>query len=310
MLLLDPGDVEKDAAVRAAAARLDFAIDAARDVVAREQFRRTARVLVALRVAPAFLFAVGGLRFVQIGNIVEHEAAAFAVAQHAAFAAHAFRHQDAAHADGPHHAGGVKLHELHVQQLGAGAVGERVAVAGVFPTVAGDLEGAADAAGRDDDGLGRPQNEVALLAIVAERAGDAAGIHQQAEDGALHVDFHAGVDAVILQRADHLEAGAVADVRQARIAMAAEVALQDAAVLGAVEQRAPGFQFAHAVGRFLGVQLGHAPVVQVLAAAHGVGEMDAPVVAIVHVGQRGRDAAFGHHGVRFARAAICRPRRL
>ncbi len=119
-------------------------------------------------------------------------------------------------------------------------------------------------------------------------------------DGALHVDVDALVDAVILQRADHLEAGAVADVREARIAMAAEIALQDAAVLGAIEQRAPGFQFAHAVRRFLGVQLGHAPVVEVLAAAHGVGEMDAPVVAIVHVGHGGRDAAFGHDRVGLA----------
>ena len=123
---------------------------------------------------------------------------------------------------------------------------------------------------------------------------------QQAEHGALHVHFHACVDAVILQRADHLQAGAVADVRQPRIAVAAEVALQDSAVVGAIEQRAPCFEFAHAFRRFFGVQFGHAPVVEILAAAHGVGEMDAPVVAIVHIGQCCRDAAFGHHGVRFA----------
>ncbi len=108
------------------------------------------------------------------------------------------------------------------------------------------------------------------------------------------------MDAVVLQGADHFQAGAVADVRQARIAMAAEIALQDAAVLGAVEDRAPGFQFAHARRRFLGVQLGHAPVVQVLAAAHGVGEVDAPVVAIVDVAHGRGDAAFGHDGVRLA----------
>ena len=108
------------------------------------------------------------------------------------------------------------------------------------------------------------------------------------------------MDAVILQRADHLQAGAVAHVRQPRITMAAKIALQNSAVLGAIEQRAPGFQFAHARRRFLGVQLGHAPVVQILAAAHGVGEMDAPVVAVVHVAHRRRHATLGHHGVRFA----------
>ena len=38
-------------------------------------------------------------------------------------------------------------------QLGAGVVGERVAVAGVLPAVARDLVGAADAAGRQHDRL-------------------------------------------------------------------------------------------------------------------------------------------------------------
>ena len=50
--------------------------------------------------------------------------------------------------------------------------------------------------------------------------------------------------AVVLQRADHLEARAVADVREPRIAVAAEVALQDAAVRRAIEHRAPRFELA------------------------------------------------------------------
>ena len=41
-----------------------------------------------------------------------------------------------------------------IQQLRAGVVGERVAVARVLPAVARDLERAAEAAGRHDDGLG------------------------------------------------------------------------------------------------------------------------------------------------------------
>jgi hypothetical protein len=53
-------------------------------------------------------------------------------------------------------------------------------------------------------------------------------------------------------------------------------------------------------GRFLGVQLGHAPVVDVLAAAHRVGEVHLPVVAVVDVAHRGRHAALGHDGVRLA----------
>ena len=120
------------------------------------------------------------------------------------------------------------------------------------------------------------------------------------DDRALHVHVDALMDAVILQRADHLQAGAVAHVSQPRIAVAAEVPLQDASVVGPIEHRAPGLELADAVGRFLGVQLRHPPVVHVLAAAHRVGEVDLPVVAIVDVGERRGDAALGHHGMRLA----------
>ena len=194
----------------------------------------------------------------------------------------------------------MELHELHVHQLRAGVVGERVAVAGVFPAVARDLVGAADAAGRQHDGFRAKQLEAPALALVSERADDAVAVLEQRDDRALHVHVDALMDAVILERADHLQAGAVADVGQPRIAVAAEVALEDASVLRAIEHRAPGLELADAVGRFLRVQLRHAPVVHVLAAAHGVGEMDLPVVAVVDVGQRGGDAALRHHRVRLA----------
>ncbi len=103
------------------------------------------------------------------------------------------------------------------------------------------------------------------------------------------------MDAVVLERADHLQAGAVADMRQARIAMPAEISVQDTAVFGAVEHRAPGLQLFDARRCFLGVQLGHAPVIQILPAAHGIGEVDAPVVAVVDVAHRRGHSAFGHH---------------
>ena len=116
----------------------------------------------------------------------------------------------------------------------------------------------------------------------------------------LHMDVDALVHAVVLQGADHLQSGAIADVREARIFVTAKISLQNAAVFRAIEDRAPGLEFAHPSGRFLGVQLGHPPIVDVLPAAHRVGEMDLPVVAVVHVGERGGDPAFRHHGVRFA----------
>ena len=55
--------------------------------------------------------------------------------------------------------------------------------------------------------------------------------------------------AAILQRANHLEAGAVADVAEALERVAAESALQNVAVFGAIEKRAPLLEFAHAVRR-------------------------------------------------------------
>ena len=49
------------------------------------------------------------------------------------------------------------------------------------------------------------------------------------------------------------------------------------------------------------MQLRHAPVVEVLTAAHRVGEVNLPVVAIVDVGQRRGYASFRHHRVCFAK---------
>jgi hypothetical protein len=162
------------------------------------------------------------------------------------------------------------------------------------------LKGAADAAGGQHDSAGLEQLEAAALALVTERAGDAVAILQERQDRALHVDIDALVNAMVLQGADHLETRTVADVCQARIAVTAEVALQNAPIGGAIEERAPGFQLADAIRRFARVQLRHAPAVQVLAAAHRVGEVHPPVVALVDVGERRRDAPLGHDRVRFA----------
>ncbi len=185
----------------------------------------------------------------------------------------------------------MKLNELHVLKFGSSAVREGEAVARIFPTVAGDLEGAPDAAGGQHHRFRLPEIEPALLAIVAASSGNAVPIEQQAEHRTFHVDFHPPMNAVILERAYHLQAGAVANVRQARILVSAEVSLQNPAIRSAIEKRAPCLQFAHAFRRFPGVQFGHAPVVEVLAAAHGVGEMDPPAIAIVNVGQRRRNSA-------------------
>ena len=151
------------------------------------------------------------------------------------------------------------------------------------------------------------------FAPVAERPCDSVAVFDQVGDGALveHLDASLVVaelglvlllqrDDLLLQGADDLQARAVADVRKPRVGVAAEVALADAPVLGAVEQRAIGLQLPHPVGRLLGVQLSHPPVVQELPAAHGVAEMDLPVVLLVGVTHRRGAATLGHHGVGLA----------
>ena len=52
---------------------------------------------------------------------------------------------------------------------------------------------------------------------------------------ALHVHVDATMDGMLLQGPNHLQAGAVADVRQTGVAVAAEVALEDQPFFGAIE---------------------------------------------------------------------------
>ena len=92
--------------------------------------------------------------------------------------------------------------------------------------------------------------EPAALAVVGERPGDAVAVLQQPDDRPLHVDRDALVDAVVLQRADQFQAGAVADVGEPRVLVAAEVALEDACRPWCGRRPRPSFEFADA-GRAL-----------------------------------------------------------
>ena len=104
----------------------------------------------------------------------------------------------------------------------------------------------------------------------------------------------------MLEGADHLQAGAVADVGEPGVAVAAEVALADQPVRRPVEERAPVLELHDPLGRLLGVELRHPPVVEHLPAAHGVAEVHLPVVLGVEVAHRRGRATLGHHRVRLA----------
>jgi hypothetical protein len=143
--------------------------------------------------------------------------------------------------------------------------------------------------------------ESAALALVTKRANDAIAIFQQRKNRVFHVNIDALMNAVILECANHFQPGAVANVRKSRVFVAAEISLQNPAIFRPIENRAPRFQFAHAIGRFLRVQFGHAPLVYILTAAHRVGEMNLPVIPVIDIGQGGRDSPFRHDRVRFAK---------
>ncbi len=194
----------------------------------------------------------------------------------------------------------MELKKLHVDQLRSCFVGERMSVAGVFPRIRCHLPRFAVAAGREHDGFGAEDDEASGLAPVGEGAADAVAVFEQPDDCALHEDVNALMDAAILQRPDHFQPGAVADVRQSFPRVAAERALQNPSVGCAIENGAPPLQLANAVGRFLRVELRHAPVIEELAAFHGVAEMRLPVVLRIDMRQRRRNPSLGHHRVRFA----------
>ena len=257
-------------------------------------------------VDPGARLLVGGgvLVTTGLGQVVPHEALAFCVAQDAALTADGLGHEQALDARGVDHAGGVELHELHVDELRAGAVGEALAIARRLPRVGGHREGTPHATRREHDRLGREGHGRAVDAAIADGAVDAAALHRQAGDDDFLVDLRADGHAAILQGANELEAGAVADVRETRVGMAAERPLQDAAIAGAVEDGAPLLQLAHPVGRLLGVELGHARVVEPVATDHRVAEVRGPAVAVIDVGQRGGHAALGHDGVGLAQQRL------
>ena len=184
-----------------------------------------------------------------------------------------------------------------------------MSVAGALPRVRRDPPALAGAAGGEHERRRGERDELARRAPVAEGAADAVAVLQQPRDRALHEDVDSRVHGLVLERADQLEAGAVADVDQPPVRMAAERPLRHLAVRRAVEDPAPLLELANAVGSLLGVQLGHVPVVQVLAAEHRVLEMDPPVVLGRDVAERRRDPALGHHRVRLAEQRLADQRR-
>src|SRR5262249_11779093 len=145
-------------------------------------------------------------------DIFEHESLAIPITQHPTLAAHSFRDQNTANAGWPNHSGWVKLHKFHVHERRTGMVGERMAIARIFPTVAGDFVSPSNSSGREYYRLGAEQVKSAALPVISERTCDAAPVLQQLDDGMFHENVEPQMDSMILESTDHFEAGTVADV--------------------------------------------------------------------------------------------------
>jgi hypothetical protein len=195
----------------------------------------------------------------------------------------------------------MELHKFHVHQRRTGMVGERMTISRIFPTVAGNLVRPSNSSRRQYHSLGAEHVKSTTLAIISKRARDAPTVLQKRDDCVFHENVETKMNSMVLKSADHLQAGTVAHMREPRIPMAAEIPLQNPAVAGAIKKRSPGLQFTHARGSFLGMQLRHPPVIQVLTAAHGVGKVNPPAVPVVHISHRRSYATLGHDGVCFAK---------
>src|SRR5712664_2643549 len=100
-------------------------------MIAGQEFRRAPRIFATLTITPAFFFVVRSLSAIIFRNRIEHETATLLIRQDPAFTAYAFGHQYPHHTRRPVHACGMKLHELHVDQICTCVISERVTVASV-----------------------------------------------------------------------------------------------------------------------------------------------------------------------------------
>src|SRR5688572_18965415 len=113
--------------MRTAPTLLYFPPDATRNVIARQEFRRAFRILVALRVSPAFLLIQRCLPAIQLRDVVKHKPPAFIIPQNPAFAAYTFRYKQAPDTGWPNHSCRMELDKLHIYELSSGMIRHRYA---------------------------------------------------------------------------------------------------------------------------------------------------------------------------------------
>ena len=120
----------------------------------------------------------------------------------------------------------------------AGAIGERVSVAGADQRVRARLVEAPEPAARDDDGLGAQEVQLAGDHLERDDSAARAALHVEVGGEPLFVDLDAGLEDLIVERDEQRLPGDVADEIGARLRSAAERARAELAVGAAIEDHA------------------------------------------------------------------------
>ena len=187
------------------------------------------------------------------------------------------------------------LDHLHVHERGAGAVGQGHAVAGADEGVGAGLEDPAEPAGRDDDGLGADEVDVAGPHLHDDRAAALAVLDDEGEDKPLLVDPDVGPDDLLVEDVEEGLAGEVGHEEGACLALSAEGAGAEAALLVAAEDDAHVLHGDDLAARLAAHDLDGVLVAQVVAALHRVEGVVLPGVAALGEGRV--YAALGRVGV-------------
>ena len=232
--------------------------------------------------------------------VVGHEAVAVAIDEPGPRPANRLGDQIAARAGDVEHSG-MELHELHVAQLGAGAIGDRQAVAGGHLRVRRFAVHLPDAAGAEDRLL-RPDERLAVDGVPDERPAAMPVVRQEIErervGPGLDVREPLGPGD---HRPHHFLAGCVAQgMNDAMMAVSPFAAQRERAGFE-IEMRAPADQLMDAVGRFADHHFDDRRIAKLAAGRERVG--DVVFKAVFRVDNAG-DASLGELAVRFLEVVL------
>ena len=228
-------------------------------------------------------------------RVLGHEPLALAVGQIAAFAARAFRDQDARAVD----AGRMELDELHVLQRQPGAQHHGAAVARAGMRGGAGLVHASAPARRDDGHVGAEAVDRSVLQAPGEQAATGAVlVHQQVESEILDEESRLVLEALLIERVQDGVAGAIrrgaGPIGHVALGIlgrvAAEPPLVDLAGVGAAERHAQMLELDDRVDRLAAHIRDRVLVPEPVGAPDRVEHVPAPVV-LLDIAERGADSA-------------------